>query len=117
MVESFSAISRTTPPLPQAELLIEANGVTSIRLLEAESYRVGRASSTEISYPQAAELSREHLAIERQGNQWLVRDLGSTNGSKVNGERITQPRILRSGDRITAGQLTMIYRESGAAAA
>ena len=43
----------------------------------------------------------------------MARDLGSTNGSMVNGERLTEPRILRSGDRITAGQVTLLYRDAG----
>ena len=47
--------------------------------------------------PGVVGLSREHLVIEREGARWVARDLGSTNGSLVNGERISEPRILRSG--------------------
>ena len=85
--------------------------------LEADSYRVGRAASNQLSYPNALGLSREHLAVEREGSHWVARDLGSTNGSQVNGERLTAPRILRPGDRITAGQVTMVYSEIGKPAA
>jgi hypothetical protein len=40
-----------------------------------------------------------------------ARDLGSTTGSRVNGERITEPCILHSGDLITAGRVTLVYRD------
>lgn len=79
--------------------------------LEAASYRVGRAVSNQLSYPGVIGLSREHLAIELDGNAWVARDLGSTNGSQVNGVRIGAPCVLRSGDRITAGEVTLLYRE------
>jgi len=100
-----------------AELLIEVKGDKSVLRLEAASYRVGRAASNELSYRGVSGLSREHLAIEREGDHWLARDLGSTYGSLVNGERISEPRILRSGDRITAGQLTLVYRDGAKPAA
>jgi hypothetical protein len=94
-----------------AELLIEVNGNKSVVRLEAASYGVGRAPSNQLSFPGIAGLSREHLAIEHEGTGWVARDLGSTTGSRVNGERITEPCILRSGDRITAGHVTPVYRD------
>ena len=105
------------PALEPAELRIEVNGNQSVLRLEAPSYRVGRAPSNQISYPNDGGLSREHLAIERDGSDWMVRDLGSTNGTLVNGERIAEPRVLRSGDRITAGQVILAYQEPGASPA
>ncbi len=105
----YAAASALTP----AEISIVVNGVHSGLRLEAGSYRLGRAPSNQLSYPADGGLSREHLAIERDGSEWVVRDLGSTNGTLVNGERISEPRVLRSGDRITAGQVTLVYRESG----
>src|ERR1700722_3077148 len=114
MVETQDAGSTIAPALAPAELLIEVNGMESIQRLEGDTYRIGRAESNELSYPGVTGLSREHLAIEREGNDWVARDLGSTNGSLVNGERISQPRILHSGDRINAGPVSMVYRESAA---
>jgi sigma-B regulation protein RsbU (phosphoserine phosphatase) len=111
MAETFHA---SVPPVPvktSAELLIEVNGDKSILLLEAASYKVGRAGSNQLAYPGVAGLSREHLAIERVGTHWVARDLGSTNGSFVNGEPISEPRILCSGDRVTAGQVALVYHD------
>ncbi len=95
-----------------AELLIEVNGDRSVLRLEAASYRVGRAATNELPFPGVMGLSREHLIIQREGAHWLARDLGSKTGSRVNGERISEPRILRSGDRITAGYVSMVYCET-----
>jgi sigma-B regulation protein RsbU (phosphoserine phosphatase) len=116
-MESFHGAAVAVPALAPAQLSIEVNGATSVVRLEAASYRVGRAESNQLCYPGVLGLSREHLAIERDGNHWIVRDLGSSKGSTVNGERLTQPHVLRFGDRITAGQLTLVYRESGKSAA
>jgi serine phosphatase RsbU (regulator of sigma subunit)/pSer/pThr/pTyr-binding forkhead associated (FHA) protein len=96
-----------------ASLSIEANGTNTELVLEAESYRLGRDAGNQISCPEVAGLSREHLIIERQGTEWLVRDLGSRNGTMVNGERISAPRVLRSGDRITASHVNLMYTEEG----
>lgn len=94
-----------------AELWIEVNGAQSILQLEGESYRLGRAPSNDLAYPEMGGLSREHLAIEREQDHWIARDLGSTNGSMVNGERLTAPRALCPGDRITAGQVTLEFHD------
>lgn len=98
------------------ELLIEFNGEESMVRLEADHYRVGRSESNQICFPIAG-LSREHLSIEREGDHWIARDLGSTNGTLVNGERLAAPRILQPEDRIKAGPVTMVYRELTAASA
>src|SRR5579863_2745812 len=111
MAEIFDVGAPAEPALSPAELVIEVNGDRSVLRLEAPRYRVGRAESNELSYPYVTGLSREHLAVEREGSHWVARDLGSTNGSLVNGERISEPRILRSGDRIKAGQITLVYEE------
>src|SRR5271166_816213 len=100
MVEMFHSGALAAPALTPAELLVDVNGDKSVLRLEAASYRVGRAASNQLSFPGVAGLSREHLAIEREETHWVVRDLGSTYGTLVNGERISAPRILHSGDRI-----------------
>lgn len=101
-----------SPAHPVAELVIDANGAKSTLRLERANYRLGRAPSNEMCFADIPGLSREHLALERKGSEWLVRDLGSTNGSQVNGERLTSPRALHPGDRITAGQMVLLYRKA-----
>jgi hypothetical protein len=57
-------------------------------------------------------VSRRHAEVRPSGSQWIVRDLGSTNGVKVNGQRIRDAQPLRDGDTIQLG-LSEITFESG----
>jgi serine phosphatase RsbU (regulator of sigma subunit) len=50
--------------------------------------------------------------MDGAGHDWLVRDLGSKNGTVLNGAKITAPTALRSGDRITAGHLILVFDPS-----
>lgn len=47
--------------------------------------------------------SRRHAMLERQHGQYAIRDVGSRNGTFVNGERIAEPLVLRDGDEIQIG--------------
>jgi len=55
------------------------------------------------------EVSKEHAVIERAGNTYLVKDLGSSNGTYVNGRRIREHR-LKDGDEITLGNSRLTFR-------
>jgi hypothetical protein len=48
-------------------------------------------------------VSRRHAEVQPSGGSWIVRDLGSTNGVKVNGSRIQGPQSLKPGDTIQLG--------------
>jgi pSer/pThr/pTyr-binding forkhead associated (FHA) protein len=54
-------------------------------------------------------VSREHALLIRTTSQLLLSDLGSTNGTFVNGERLNpdEPQVLHSGDEVTFGSLTV----------
>jgi hypothetical protein len=72
-----------------------------------EELLIGR-SADEGSLKDDPELSREHAKITRTGEgELLIEDLGSTNGTFVNGERITQATAIRSGDKIEVGITTL----------
>jgi hypothetical protein len=55
-------------------------------------------------------LSAQHFEVENRGGDFFVRDLSSTNGTRVNGELLCKTERLRSGDRIEAGQTTFVFR-------
>ncbi len=48
-------------------------------------------------------VSREHAEIRPRGGSWVLNDLGSTNGSCLNGRRIEGPEVIRPGDEIELG--------------
>ncbi|MEU1344082.1 FHA domain-containing protein [Streptomyces sp. NPDC090075] len=51
-------------------------------------------------------VSRVHAELRRQGGLWILRDLGSTNGTTVNGRRVTGAAVVREGDQIGFGRVS-----------
>lgn len=68
---------------------------------------LGRSPNCDLSYPDDAGLSRQHLTIENKDGIFLLTDLGSKNGTVHNGKRILQPTPLSPGDRMMAGHLIL----------
>lgn len=64
---------------------------------------VGRETGLPISLPSADTVSRRHAELDLSGGQVTLRDLGSTNGTFVNGQRLTEARLLKPGDEIQFG--------------
>lgn len=56
-----------------------------------------------------ANVSRHHAELRPSGGSWVVRDLGSTNGVKVNGRRIASPESLKSGDQLELGTSRLVF--------
>ena len=98
--------------IPRELLIHTPDGATRPLVLDRERYTLGRSSANELCYPEDAGLSRQHLALEKNGDTWLVRDLGSKNGTFVNGLRITSPHPLAKNDRVTAGHIALDFGEN-----
>ena len=75
--------------------------------LTQDSYSLGRAHSNDLCYPDDASLSRKHLLLEHDEQGWTVTDLGSKNGTVLNGNRVTRKSKLQAGDRLIVGQLSI----------
>ena len=56
------------------------------------------------------EVSRKHSQIDREGDQYVLRDLGSSNGTFLNGKRIFAPAMLKDGDEVMIGTSHMEFR-------
>ncbi len=85
------------------------DGKSHTQPLPDERLTLGRSSANDLCYPDDAGLSRQHLVLERSGRNWVVRDVGSKNGTMVNGFRITGPATLKKGDTISAGHLRIEF--------
>ena len=68
---------------------------------------LGRLNSNDIPI-QDANASREHAKIYKQGNRFAIVDLNSTNGTMVNGQRVTK-RVLKEGDEIGIGLVKLRF--------
>ncbi|MGH9613318.1 MAG: SpoIIE family protein phosphatase, partial [Bryobacteraceae bacterium] len=103
-------------PAPTQEIAIETpDGKKRIVALDRERMTLGRSTANDLSYADDVGLSRQHLVLERDGKEWLVRDLSSKNGTQVNGVQISEAHRLRSGDEIYAGHLTLKFGVADAA--
>jgi len=78
-------------------------GSEEIFPLGFEPTSIGRHGDNEIILPDS-QVSRHHAEIVMQGGRWLIADLGSANGTYVNGERLTGPHVLNHGDLVRVGQ-------------
>jgi hypothetical protein len=72
---------------------------------------IGRAPGCNFILPDLT-VSRFHAEIYRDETGWMVSDLGSMNGTRVNGWRLTGPAPVRPGDQIGFGSLTFIVAVS-----
>lgn len=79
--------------------------------LEGDRVTVGKAHTCDVAIPWDPAVSRLHAALERYGEgAWAMKDLGSRNGTFVNGERVTQERVLRPGDEVRVGETRLVFR-------
>lgn len=112
-----TAVLQKEPPKRGAMLDIALVGhlrVTGSMSLEAPSALrpgktvVGRENADIVAADKT--LSARHFEIENRDGEFLVRDLGSTNGTRVNGQMLNRASKLQNGDRIEAGETTFVFR-------
>ena len=77
--------------------------------LEGDQITIGRDSANEITINDA-EISRRHARLTFQGGKYVLEDLGSTNGTFVNGQRLAGPRVLKPGEVVSFGeQIVLVF--------
>lgn len=97
MASQFQLIMRTGPTPGAAYIL------------EGDQLNIGRDSNNEIVINDA-EVSRRHARLTFQGGKYVLEDLGSTNGTFVNGQRLAGPRVLKAGEVVSFGeQIVLVF--------
>ena len=77
---------------------------------------IGREDAADVTIPTPA-VSRRHAKLTREGEGYVIEDLGSSNGTFVNTQKVTGPRPLNSGDQIRLGKaITLVYEAPRGAA-
>lgn len=100
--------------MPALELWA-GRGWDRVVTLTQTSYTIGSdPESADIALADAT-VSRVHAIVEQIGTTWLVRDLGSRNGTRLNGERLTGQRRLRDGEEILVGRTRLVFRDGSEA--
>jgi predicted component of type VI protein secretion system len=102
----YSVADRVSEPLrepdprrPRALLQIAGGGAQPVG---AGGAVIGRSRDADIVM-EDPNVSRHHAEVRPSGGSWIVNDLGSTNGIKVNGRRVNGPQSLKRGDVIELG--------------
>ena len=90
--------------LRQALIVIDGKRM----VLDAGGAVLGRSRDCDVVLDDP-NVSRHHAELRREGGDWVVADLGSTNGIRVNGRRVERA-ALRGGDEITLGRSTLTFQ-------
>ncbi|MEU2347707.1 DUF3662 and FHA domain-containing protein [Modestobacter sp. NPDC013298] len=105
------------PPRPAERLgahvthLLVVDGPGTRHVLEQGSNVIGRGTEADIRIPDTG-VSRKHVDVQLAGSTVTVEDLGSTNGTLVNGRRVGR-QDLADGDVLRIGHSVLVYRQDG----
>jgi two-component system cell cycle response regulator len=103
MVLPTAAPPRRWPHL----VVVEGKSIGQVfRLLRPETI-IGRGADADIQLPSET-VSRRHASVSLIGGGLILQDLGSHNGTFVDMEQVQEPRVLKDGDHITIGDVTLL---------
>jgi hypothetical protein len=98
---------RLVPPSPTGRAFLVGGGKRLV--LSGNRVLIGRSRECDFMLDDP-NVSRQHAELRREGDGWVVADLGSTNGVKVNGNRVREAG-LRAGDEITLGLARLSFEQ------
>ena len=93
----------------QMKVRVKGGKPEDLDLKITDSFIIGRAQICNL-YFDDKRMSRQHFALEWDGQNMYVTDLDTTNGTLVNDVKISKRRMLNQGDKITAGSVDMTIR-------
>ena len=78
--------------------------------LLADEFVIGRVKACNVTIVDDSNVSRKHAKIFRSGVVFLIEDLGSSNGTSLNGIELTRPTELRVGDEVQVGDQVFLFK-------
>jgi hypothetical protein len=100
-------LSMPQPLAPHGLRMLNGPGKDRVFTMRATVTTIGRGTDNDLVL-ESTDVSRHHARVECNGGQWQIVDLGSTNGTKVNGQPVRE-MVLRPGDRIDFGTLQLEF--------
>ena len=99
---------RQSPGVPHRLTIAQPSSLRGRRFeLSGPELTIGRATGCHISLPDDTFASTLHARVFTQGGAAYVEDLGSTNGTYLNGMRLAEPAVLRPSDQLQVGNTVM----------
>ncbi len=93
-------------------LKVTEGNATGREIQVENEFLIGRQAPGDGKLNDDIEISRQHARISRTDSGFVVEDLGSTNGTLVNGRRISAPEPLYPGDKLQLGDTTLVVQVS-----
>jgi len=110
----YSAAGRVAEPLEERARARQQSALLLIdgrRLVVGPTgVTIGRSRQCDVVLDDP-NVSRQHAEIRPRGGSWVLTDLGSTNGSSINGRRLAGPEVLKPGDELQVGTSTIRFQE------
>ena len=103
-------MAATAAPRTHAILKMKAAGRTRLIVFDTQDLTFGRATENDISVDDP-ELSRRHVVFKRSREGCAVEDMGTSNGTVVNGKTV-QRAVLKHGDVVKVGEVEITYAET-----
>jgi len=97
-----------------AYIEIRGSGPPELFPLEGTRVTIGRSEENDVVLRDDRLISHVHAVIESYGHSFALRDLGSSNGTFVNGHSLAGEKVLRPGDEIRLGRTQILFRETQA---
>jgi pSer/pThr/pTyr-binding forkhead associated (FHA) protein len=89
--------------------IIASDGTTSRFSMDKDTIEIGRATTNDLSIVEPS-ISGKHCVLSKNGPVWVLRDLDSTNGTRVNATKIKEAE-LKTGDVIGVGAKRIIFKD------
>lgn len=106
-----AAIGTPQGGVPRSVYIVTAPNQSPRSIPLKDETTVGRSLQCDISIPDDRFISQYHARISMQDNSCVVEDLGSTNGTYLNGTRIKTPARVQRGDRVSLGNAILEFRK------
>jgi Protein of unknown function (DUF3662)/FHA domain len=108
----YSTAARVSAPLQETAVARKQRALLLYRgrrlLVGPDGAVIGRSRECDVVIDDP-NVSRRHVEVRARGGSWIVIDLGSTNGSRLNGRRLERPEVMQAGDEIEVGTSVIVF--------